>query len=256
MADRPASGLGPDRALLYDEDQALCVVNTKKDALALLDALGDPHALHLSTLLCGAHRRAVLDEVKRRLAAGEPCRLISTQVVEAGVDLDFPLVLRALGPLSSIIQAGGRANREGRRARGRVIIFDPAEGGLPRGVYRRASQTTRSLLRDSRLDMDDPATTHRFFASLFPLEETDREQIQKCRAALDYIETAQRFRMIDDDTLDVVVPYGSSDEQAQVQCAILGGMRGSPICVSMRRLQPLLGFDLPATVPRPIKSEA
>ena len=234
----PPLDWGQIAALLYDEDQALCVVNTKKDALALLDALGDPHALHLSTLLCGAHRRAVLDEVKRRLAAGEPCRLISTQVVEAGVDLDFPLVLRALGPLSSIIQAGGRANREGRRARGRVIIFDPAEGGLPRGVYRRASQTTRSLLRDSRLDMDDPATTHRFFASLFPLEETDREQIQKCRAALDYIETAQRFRMIDDDTLDVVVPYGSSDEQAQVQ-AILGDMRAgrANLRVSMRRLQ-------------------
>lgn len=113
-----------------DAAQVLTIVNTKKDALALLDALNDPEALHLSTLLCGAHRRAVITEVKRRLNAGEACRLVSTQVVEAGVDIDFPLVLRAFGPLDSIIQAAGRANREGKLAgKGRVIIFDPLEGG-------------------------------------------------------------------------------------------------------------------------------
>jgi CRISPR-associated endonuclease/helicase Cas3 len=79
------------------EKPALAVLNTKAEALALLDAIDDPQAFHLSTLLCGAHRRESLDKIGARLKEGAPCRLVSTQVVEAGVDLDFPLVLRALG---------------------------------------------------------------------------------------------------------------------------------------------------------------
>src|SRR5262249_18954232 len=74
--------------------QALAVVNTKADALDLLAALHDPEALHLSTLLCGLHRFRVIQTVKERLGRGEACRLVSTQVVEAGVDIDFPIVLR------------------------------------------------------------------------------------------------------------------------------------------------------------------
>lgn len=100
--------------LMRTERQALAVVNTKKDALALLAALDGPEALHLSTMLCGAHRRRVIEDMRRRLADGEPCRLVSTQVIEAGVDLDFPLVLWAMGPLDGIMQSAGRCNREGR----------------------------------------------------------------------------------------------------------------------------------------------
>src|SRR5205823_12528509 len=128
--------------------QGMVVVNTKADALELLDALGDPDALHLSTLLCAAHRRAALTEVRRRLDAGEPCRLVATQVVEAGVDLDFPLVLRALGPLDRIVQAAGRANREGKRHQGgTVIVFFPQDGGVPPGPYKTGTDITRILLK-------------------------------------------------------------------------------------------------------------
>ncbi len=142
--------------------QTLAVVNTKKDAFALLDALNDPTALHLSTQMCGAHRLATLAEVRRRLDTGEPCRLVATQVVEAGVDIDFPLVLRAIGPLDRIVQAAGRCNREGRLKEGRVVIFDPEEGSSPPGIYRTGLDTAISLLAN-QCDLHEPETYRKYF---------------------------------------------------------------------------------------------
>jgi CRISPR-associated endonuclease/helicase Cas3 len=155
-------------------DQGLAIVNTKQDALRLLDALDDPAAFHLSTLLCGAHRRDVLREIRRCLEAGEVCRVVSTQVVEAGVDLDFPLVLRALGPLDRIVQAAGRCNREGRLAAGRVVIFVPEEGTLPRGAYDTGAATALSLLSRPGADLHDPLLYRTYFERLYqviPLDE-------------------------------------------------------------------------------------
>jgi CRISPR-associated endonuclease/helicase Cas3 len=148
-------------AELAREPQVLTIVNTKRDAWALLDALGGLEPLHLSTSLCGAHRRAVLKEVRRRLAAGEACRLVSTQVVEAGVDLDFPVVWRAVAPLDGVIQGAGRCNRDGRLAAGRVAVFEPAEGSLPGGDYRLGTAETRKLAGagSGRVDPNDPDAT-------------------------------------------------------------------------------------------------
>ena len=226
--------------LMQSESQALAILNTKKDALALLEALDDPNALHLSTLLCGAHRAERIAEITHRLASGEPCKLIATQVVEAGVDLDFPLVLRALGPLDSIIQAAGRANREGRLEDGRVIVFEPVEGGSPPGAYRRATQTTQTMLNAGDLDMDDPVSIQRYFETLYPLEETDQKEIQKKRGELDYPEVARRFRMIDDDTVNVVITeYGTQTERQRVR-SILDTLRAGapPTRRILRQMQP------------------
>ncbi|MHB0877704.1 MAG: CRISPR-associated endonuclease Cas3'' [Anaerolineae bacterium] len=225
--------------LMRDEPQALAIVNTKKDAMALLDALEDPKALHLSTLLCGAHRRSVIAAVKQRLAAGEPCHLAATQVVEAGVDIDFPLVLRAEGPLDAIIQAAGRCNREGRLALGRTVVFRPEGGGMPKGAYSIGAQVTAAMRRAGMLDPDDPATATLYFGRLFALIETDAEQIQTLRRALDYPEVAHRFRMIDDDTVSVIVEYGSDEERQRVQGAVERLCRGAPDARHLlRQLQP------------------
>jgi CRISPR-associated endonuclease/helicase Cas3 len=229
--------------LMRSETQALAICNTKQDALDLLEALNDPDALHLSTLLCGAHRSAVIKEVRDRLATGQPCRLVATQVVEAGVDIDFPLVLRALGPLDSIIQAAGRANREGKLDNGRVIIFNPVAGGLPPGAYQRAAKTTITLLNSGPLDMHDPATMQRYFRKLYQLEDSPNSEgkiIQKKRAHLDYPEVARRFRLIKEDTVSVIITdYGAQEERRRVQ-TILARLRGGapPTRRLLRQLQP------------------
>ena len=222
--------------------QCLAIVNTKSDALKLLDALNDPLALHLSTLLCGAHRRDVLHEVRRRLAAGESCRLIATQVVEAGVDLDFPLVLRAVGPLDRIVQAAGRCNREGRLASGRVIVFSPAEGKVPPGEYDVGTDTARSLLSRPHVDLHDPALYQTYFQLLYQAVETDAKGIQALRQTLDYPEVAQRFRLIEDDTAAVVVRYkrpSSDHSEAERLLRIVQQQREVPRW-ALRRLQPYL----------------
>ena len=233
-------------ALLREERQGLAVVNTKKDALALLDALDDPEALHLSTLLCGAHRRAVIGKVRQRLKDGLPCRLVSTQVIEAGVDLDFRLVLRAFGPLDGIIQAAGRCNREGKLKRlGQVVVFQPAEGGLPPGSYKTATGITRTLhtsalLNGGSLDPDDLDTARQYFQRLFPVTETDAKGVQERRGSLDYPEVADRFRMIDDATESVVITcYGDRQERVREILEHLRG--GDPQARQLRReLQPYI----------------
>ena len=160
--------------IMRESPQALAVVNTKKDALALLGALDEMAALHLSTLLCGRHRQEVIQEVRRRLDRGEVCRVVSTQVVEAGVDLDFPLVLRAVGPLDSIIQAAGRCNRAGRLDSGRVVVFQPENGAAsPFGSYRLATDTTSGMLNAGSLDLDDPETVSEFFRRLYQFVDSD-----------------------------------------------------------------------------------
>lgn len=228
-------------ARMREAPQALAIVNTKKDALALLDALDDPEALHLSTLLCGAHRRVVLETVRRHLERGEPCRLVATQVVEAGVDLDFPLVLRAFGPLDSIIQAAGRCNREGKLdGPGQVVIFTPAEGGLPPGEYTVRTGNTRTVLAQLDVELDAPATVERCYRLFFSDINTDKEQVQGHRQALDYPETARCARLIEDDTLSVVVRYrgpGGTDTRVD---ALLDQLKRWPqrVRALQRSLQP------------------
>jgi CRISPR-associated endonuclease/helicase Cas3 len=192
-------------------EQVMVVLNTRKDALATIDALRQrhPHVMssvfHLSTLLCPAHRREVLAEVKRRLEHGEPCRLVATQVVEAGVDLDFPVVMRAVGPLDRIVQAAGRCNREGRLTRGEVIVFELAQGSTPRGAYRTGTDEARITLQQPNADLHDPNTYTDYFARLYGDVSLDREGIQQARQSFQFETVAQKYRLIRDDTYPVIV---------------------------------------------------
>ena len=224
--------------LLREERQGLAILNLKKDALKLLDALDDPTALHLSTNLCGAHRRQVIGEVRERLRRGDLCRLVSTQVVEAGVDLDFPFVMRAIGPLDAIIQAAVRCNREGSLGRGRVLVFLPEGTGTPPGEYRTAAGVARAVLGGGA-DLDDPAVAREYFRRLYDTLETDAREVQKRRQAFDFPGVARRFRMIDDDTESVVIEtYGNDAERERVRSDISRLRGGEGNRHLLRRLQP------------------
>ena len=225
---------------LRKSPQVLAVVNTRKDALSLLEALEDDDAFHLSTLLCGAHRQRVIQEIRGCLAKDRACRVVSTQVVEAGVDLDFPLVMRAVGPLDSIIQAAGRCNRSGLLESGRVIVFSPQDSRPPPGPYTIATQQTMSMLNTGPLDLDDPDTITTYFRRLFSISDDDARQIQNVRKELDYPEVASRFRMIEDDTVDVIVPnYGEPEERRMVEDTLDKLRNGTPEArFLLRRVRP------------------
>ena len=123
------AGILSDAALqqqMSEREQVLCIVNNRRHARALYESIaGQEGARHLTTLMCARHRSQVLAEVRQRLREGLPCRLVATSLVEAGVDVDFPCVLRAEAGLDSIAQAAGRCNREGRRAleASEVLVF-------------------------------------------------------------------------------------------------------------------------------------
>jgi len=220
---------------MSNETQCMAIVNTKKDALALLDALDDSQALHLSTFLCGKHREQVLKEVRRRLDEGEQCRLVTTQVVEAGVDIDFPVVLRSLGPLDSIVQAAGRCNREGRLAAGRVIVFEPADGRLPGGAYRTATDETKSMFKAGKVDLHDPSVYRTYFSRLYQDVDTSSNQVQNHRKRMDYPAVEAEFKMIPEERIPVFVRYTEEADSVASRVA-----RAGLSSTLWRRIQPFL----------------
>ena len=169
------------------ERAALCIVNTKKAAKLIFDELrkqADASAFHLSTAMCPAHRLDVLDEVRRRLKAGERCHLVSTQLIEAGVDVDFPLVMRKLAPLEAIVQSAGRCNREGWMNKldgtpgGRVIVFRSQEGKLPLGDgwYPKGRDVVETAFLNANCEPDigRPEHMHKYSYDCMPRERSTR----------------------------------------------------------------------------------
>ncbi len=207
-------------ARVQAEQQILVIVNTRRDAAELMDRLvpddtldeeDDSVLFHLSTRLCGMHRRAVLEEVRRRLKEKVTCRLIATQVIEAGVDVDFPLVMRAVGPLDRIVQAAGRTNREGKMPQpGKAIIFYPADGHMPKGSYLVGADITKGLLMNGSADLHDPNLYQEYFRKYYEYPYLDYYDIQETRKSFNYPLVAEKFRMIEDDSTPVIVKYAPS----------------------------------------------
>lgn len=231
-----------------EEPQALGVVNTRKQAAEwweLLRGQREEGVLHLSSAMCAEHRTEVLIEARWRLENGKSCWLVATQVVEAGVDIDFPLVYRALGPLDSIVQAAGRCNREGRLpGKGRMVVFRPTDAKLPGGVYRVATDIAARLLEQLSTDdlSGEPGLFRRYFGELFQYVPTDHQRrressIQEDRERLCFREVARKAKVIVDDTHAVVAPMGEALELVGEirERSQTGGLRFTP--KDLRRLQ-------------------
>jgi CRISPR-associated endonuclease/helicase Cas3 len=249
--------------------QAMVVVNTTADAARVYarwrPAVPAGVAWHLSTRMCPAHRRRVLAKVRERLAGGVGTLLVSTQLIEAGVDIDFPLVYRVLAPADSLLQAAGRANREGNLAEGgRMVIVDPPDADAP-PAYRTPIGVTRVHFGPGKANPNALGALCDYYRSLYAALNLEHQhhpgqQLQQARRRFDFPAVADgplrdpaeersardrrlAFRMILDDGIALVTPDGAatSDEQQQVR-ELVEQLRAAPRPqpAALRRLQPFV----------------
>mgnify|MGYP001012683729 CR=1 FL=1 len=217
---------------LAELPSVLCIVNRRDDCRCLW-SLRPEGTFHLSALMCGAHRTDRIAQIKASLKAGLPTRVISTQLVEAGVDLDFPVVYRAVAGLDSIAQAGGRCNREGLLPSGNLFVFTPPTRP-PVGILRQAAGVGARMLS---ADRDDPLRPERFldyFRELYWLQGSDRLDAHNILRDLkpdpelrfSFRTAAGNFKLIDDKAqAPVIVSYGAEGVKLIDQLDRLGPER-------------------------------
>ncbi|MFW6106848.1 MAG: CRISPR-associated helicase Cas3' [bacterium] len=227
---------------MAEQKQALCIVSTRKQARELYEQVkARETAFHLSASMCPAHRAEIIRDLKQRLAEGRSCRVVSTQLIEAGVDIDFPVVYRAMAGLDSIAQAAGRCNREGKTAAGHVCVFD-SEQPPPPGHLRQTAETAAELvgLYD---DLLSPAAIEHYFNLHYWKQKHlwDQRGLMDCfklsrrgEPLCDFRKAADAYRLIDDDTAPVIIPWDAE---------------GAAMIEQLRR-HPLPGRDIRRAVQR------
>ncbi|MGI8961767.1 MAG: CRISPR-associated helicase Cas3' [Bryobacteraceae bacterium] len=202
---------------MLEHTQALCVVNLRDHAAKLYDQIAahvpEPDSLfHLSTLMCAAHRLMVIARIRHRLKEQLPCLVVSTQLIEAGVDLDFPVAFRALGPLDSIVQVAGRADREGKlsaaagKPAGLLVVFKPVDHRTPPNEYQEATGITETLAKRRDVQPDDLDSMAQFFEDYYGSADLGSKFVN-WRKAGSFRTLADEFEMINSRTQDVFVPY-------------------------------------------------
>lgn len=223
LRDMGRQSLGSIAGQMGEIEEALAVVNSKERAGELFDLLPREGKFYLSANLCPAHRGAVLEAIRERLLQKRPCRVVSTSLVEAGVDLDFPAVFREAAGLPSILQAAGRCNREGKLSEGIVSVFWP-EGKIPAGIQREALLYRETAERFA--DILSPQAIRWYFDALYRLQTRlwgeekglDRRgilsMIQKGveGSMLPFPQVARAFRLIEEERRCILIPW---DEKAR-----------------------------------------
>ncbi len=209
---------------LQDTDQVLVILNNRRHAREMFDRIRQmPGAVHLTTNMTAAHRRAVLARVRKRLdpEVPKPVRLIATSLIEAGVDVDFPVVWRAVAGIDSIAQAAGRCNREGRLDRGEVFVFQTDGSHKPPADLQQFADIGAEVLatHDDPLSLD---AVRDYFRRLY----WDRDQaldtaqvgavtgimkaLEKSGNQFDFpfADIAAAFRLIEDGSLPLIIRGG------------------------------------------------
>jgi CRISPR-associated endonuclease/helicase Cas3 len=235
------------------QESMLVIVNTRAHARALFAKIRNTEgAYHLSTLMCPRHRRKVLAKIKERLKENRRVRLVSTSLIEAGVDIDFPEVWRAAAGLDAIIQAGGRCNREGGPVLGRVVVFLPAAVKLQKDIQA-FWQAARPVLRQFADNPNDLDPIRGYFNEVY---------WQKGRAALDaakvggrvgilpaiaeratdlafpFASIAEAFEIIEDYKEPVIVPWRADEDDREAERLLAEiASKPRPSASDFRRLQ-------------------
>jgi CRISPR-associated endonuclease/helicase Cas3 len=230
-----------ERAL--SQSQCLAIVNLRNHASELYRevlrsarerGIDAGAVFHLSTRMCAAHRLRKLEQIRHRLRDAKPCYVVSTQLVEAGVDVDFPLVLRALAPLDSIVQAAGRADREGRRTAelgrpgGNVVVFLPEDHKMPPHEYAEAAAITEAMARQAlesgdSIQVDSAEAMTHYFQRYYGASGVDLgRELVELRQDKSFATLAQKFEMISSRARDVFVPDDDEARQAIKQLYAIG----------------------------------
>ena len=213
-------------ALLREHNQALCIVNTRMHARELYERMtGEGGCYHLSALMCPKHRSQRLEKVREQLDPKAPrrCIVVSTSLVEAGVDVDFPVVYRAEAGIDSIAQAAGRCNREGRLDQGQVFVFHPVGQRLLGDMQRRAAAASAVFRRHAAEPLALDALEE-YFREVYWAESTgtedglDKQQIlgrleeRKDKLLFPFEAVARDFKLIEDGMLPILIPF---DDEAR-----------------------------------------
>ncbi|MFU2079876.1 CRISPR-associated helicase Cas3' [Avibacterium endocarditidis] len=207
---------------LTENPQILIIVNNRKHAQHLYHlAKSLAGCFHLSTLMCAKHRTQILDEIRHCLKESKPCRVISTSLIEAGVDVDFPLVMRAEAGLDSVAQAAGRCNREGKRAQSEslVFIFKPEEQWKPPAELNVLSACMRSVVRSHQSDLLAPDAILNYFKQVYASKgsELDKAGIladcHNARLNFPFETMAKKFQMIQSHLVPLIIPFNEEAEK-------------------------------------------
>ena len=214
---------------LAERAQVLCIVNSRKAAQEIYERLTEEGSFHLSTLMYPNHRRAVLEEIRWRLTEELPCRVVSTSLIEAGVDVDFPAVYREMAGLDSILQAAGRCNREGkRRVEDSVVTIFEGEGTIPPMLKVNIGAAREALSKG--MDPGSLEAVSAYFAAYRSLagEALDKAGVinsfeHGIAGCMNPFQTvAEQFHLIDSPTKTVYIPAG---EGAELADRLLAGER-------------------------------
>lgn len=206
---------------LCQHTQVLCVVNRRKTAQELFAQLPAEGSYCLTTLLCAADRRAQLAEIRQRLKDGLPCRVVSTSLIEAGVDVDFPVAYRELAGLDSLLQTAGRCNREGKRSAAESLVFWFKLEGCPAPTM--IAQNVNAMKHTARHfpALDTPGAIHNYFEQLYSIRSSldTKEILPHSKYGIDgwafpFAQIAEAFQLIETPTQTIYLPI----DQGAVLC--------------------------------------
>lgn len=206
---------------LLNHKQVLCIVNTRKHAKKLYEKIKEDNAYHLSSLMCPIHRSNVLKEIKNRLNDSE-CRVISTQLIEAGVDIDFPVVYREISGIDSIAQSAGRCNREGKRKTGEVFVFSSTEDYSKVSGWLNRTKVAGEMTLRKYEDVLSIDAINFYFKQLYDMEKSkkfDYKDIMKYfqerggELKFEFQSASENFKIIEDNTYSIVILFDENAER-------------------------------------------